>query len=76
MAGPGGGAALKGASVRPPAIFPPAEPAPVTTTDSREHSKRPADAGPPPRTRQRVVLLPHARTESPDTQPQHRTAGP
>jgi hypothetical protein len=31
--------------------------------------------GPPPATRVRVVLLPHAQTESADTRPHHRRAG-
>lgn len=40
-------------------IFPPVEPAPKSI-DSRHHSDRPIDAGFPPVTRKRVVLLPHA----------------
>jgi hypothetical protein len=52
-AGPGGGAALVGALVAPPPIFPPPEPAATTN-------------GPAPTTRERVVLLPHARTEPPE----------
>ena len=31
--------------------------------------------GPPPATRVRVVLLPHAQTEAPDTRPHHRRTG-
>lgn len=130
-AGPGGGAVLVGASVAPPPIFPPVQPAPAATTDSREHSQRRVNAehrarlpaliatlpspdreiallgavagvsipdivatlgvtpaavhltlnalqpaatanGSPPATRQRVVLLPHARTGSADTRPDKR----
>ncbi len=137
-AGPGGGAALGGeASVAPPPIFPPPEPAPAANTDPCERSERRVDAGhfarlhaliatlpspdreivllrvvagvsvpdivatlgvtpaairraqqalsalrpaatahgPPPATRQRVVLLPHARTEPTDTRPTNRRAG-
>jgi hypothetical protein len=44
-AGPGGGAALEGASVAPPPIVPPAQPVPAALTDSREHSQRQVDAG-------------------------------
>jgi hypothetical protein len=44
------------------------EPATAATADSREHHERPTDAG-PPRARQRVVLLPHAQIEPPDTRP-------
>ena len=51
--------------------------APAASTDSREHREQPVDAGPPPVTRQRVVLLPHARTEPTDTRPnKRRTDGP
>lgn len=73
-AGPGGGAALGGgASVAPPPIFSPVEPA--ATTDSGEHSELPVDAGYWPATRQRVVLLPHARTEPANTRPDNRRVG-
>jgi hypothetical protein len=48
------------------------EPAPAASTDSRDHRERPADTGSPPVTRQRVVLLPHARTEATDTRPTKR----
>lgn len=61
----------------PPPISPPVEPAPATTTDSRKHSERPADADFPPLPRQRVILLPHAHTKPTDTQPNKRhTGGP
>jgi hypothetical protein len=53
-------------------IFPPVEPAPAASTDSREHSERPVDAGAPPVIRQRVVLLPHARPDPTDTRPNKR----
>jgi hypothetical protein len=139
MAGLGGGAALVGeASVAPPPIFSPVEPAAVATPDSGEHSELPVDAGycarllaliatlsssdrdivwlrvvagvsipdivaalgvtpaaicraqhqalsalqptatahgSPPAARQRVVLLPHARTELTDTRPDNRRVG-
>jgi hypothetical protein len=53
------------------------EPAPAASTDPREHRKRPVDTGPPPVTRQRVVLLPHGRTEPTDTRHnKRRTDGP
>lgn len=124
-AGPGGGAVLVGASVAPPPIIPPVQPAPAATTDSREHSheqvKLPAliatlpspdreiallgivagvsvpdivatldvtpaavhralsalqpavtANGSPPAGRQRIVLLPHARTRPADTRPDKR----
>ncbi len=81
-AGPGGGAALEGASVAPPPLFSPVEPAPTAPPDSPEHSQRPADAGPGaqpangplPATRQRVVLLQHARPKPTDTRPNNRRA--
>jgi hypothetical protein len=53
-AGPGDGAALEGASVASPPIFRPPEPAATTN-------------GPAPTTRERMVLLPHARTEPTDS---------
>jgi hypothetical protein len=53
-AGPGGGAALGGLSVAPPPAFLP----PATTTDSREHSKRPVDAVQCARLRALTATLP------------------
>lgn len=68
-AGPGGGAAPWGASVAPPPLFPPVEPAPAASAESREHSRSSA-----PATRKRVVLLPHAPIEPTDTRtPNRRT---
>ncbi len=72
-----------GASVAPPPIFPPAEPATAATAESRGHSQRPVDTGhcarlpasPPPVIRKRVVLLPHAQIEPADTQPHNRRTG-
>lgn len=58
-AGPGGGAALVGAPVVPPPTSPPAATA----------------NGPPPAIRQRVVLLPHTRTEHSDIRPNNRRTG-
>jgi hypothetical protein len=57
-----------GASVVPPPLFPAVEPASSVSAESREHSQRP-DSSSPPATRKRVVLLPHAQIEPPDTQP-------
>lgn len=128
---PGGGAALVGASVAPPLIFPHVQLVPAATTDSCEHSQQQVNAGyrarlpaliatlpspdreiallgvvagmsipdivatlgvtpaevrlvlsalqpaatangSPPFPRQRIVLLPHARTGSADTRPDKR----
>jgi hypothetical protein len=76
--GPGGGAALGGeASVAPPPIFCPVEPEPATIPASGEHCELPVDAGygASPAARQRVVLLPHARTEPANTRPDNRCVG-
>lgn len=87
-AGPGGGAALVGASVAPPLICPPVEPAAARITDSPDLSDRRVDAGHGARLpalsspdreivllRRRVVLLPHARIEPTDTQLNNRRTG-
>jgi hypothetical protein len=55
--------------------FPTVKPAPVGFTDFRDHRERPVDAGLPLVTKQRVVLLPHGRTEPTDTTPNKRSAG-
>jgi hypothetical protein len=57
-------------------VFPLVERAPAASTDSREHSERPVDAGIPPATRQRVVLLPRARTEPSNSRLNARRTGP
>jgi hypothetical protein len=66
-AGPGGGAASQGASVAPPPLFPPVEPTPAASAESREHSHLCA-----PATRKRVVLLPHVPIELADTRTRNR----
>jgi hypothetical protein len=79
-AGPSGGAAPDEISAAPPPLFLPIElPAqpPPASAKSRERNQR-SHGGPAPVTRKRVVLLPHAPIEPPDTRPhQRRTpAGP
>jgi hypothetical protein len=69
-AGPGGGAAPRGASVAPPPLFPPVEPTPAASAGSREHSHLCA-----PATRKRVVLLPHAPIEPTDSRTHNRRTG-
>jgi hypothetical protein len=59
---------LRGASVAPPPLFSSVEPPPSASAESREHDQRPDDSS-PPTTRKRVVLLPHAQIELPDTRP-------
>jgi hypothetical protein len=56
------------ASVAPPPLLSSIEPPPSASAESREHSQRPNGSS-PPATRKRVVLLPHAQIESPDTRP-------
>jgi hypothetical protein len=63
--GPGGDALDEGAPVAP-LIVTPVEPVPTGATDSREPHRRRLPHGPSPATRQRVVLLPHARTTPTD----------
>ena len=65
-AGPGGGATPWGASVAPPPVFPPVEPTPAASAESRDHSHLCA-----PATRTRVVLLPHAPIQPADTRTHH-----
>jgi hypothetical protein len=59
---------LRGASVAPPPLFSSVEPPPSASAESCEHRQRP-DGSSPPTTRKRVVLLPHAQIEPPDTRP-------
>lgn len=66
-AGLGGGAALWGASVAPPPLFPPVESTPAASAESHEHNHLSA-----PAIRERVVLLPHAPIEPTDTGTQNR----
>jgi hypothetical protein len=66
-AGPGGGAALWGASVAPPPLFPRVEPTLADSAESHEHSHLCA-----PAIRERVVLLPHAPIEPTDSGTQDR----
>jgi hypothetical protein len=57
-AGPGGGAAFGGISMAPPPAFPPA-----VTTESRDHSERPVDAGQFARLRTLSATLPSPNRE-------------